>query len=346
MRYSLGQERRVVGVAVVMASLALSACGGGGGGGGGGDVIARPGGPTPPATQGLTTDNFLEVAAVAFGFTGLLIASVEETFDSFGAGTGTGPISATSPALCDSGSGTITINFGDGVTLMAGDTVLQTFNNCVRSFADGSRSRVSGEALFEVLSVSGVRAPGNAFEITTRSSATNLVSEELAGPEQGDVNISDGDQTTATSNDGVRETTVITTENGLSLTTLAETIRLVYQLVESRQTQDSGNNTIAFSSDHNFQLTTARTNGSFATDTTQTFVTLSGPELTEEDGVPILRPTTGAQVTTDGRGASVSLTALPDGGQAEIVLDLNGDTIPEASQIVSFQQLEAIIDAL
>ena len=350
----LSNGKNYLGVTILLsASMLLGACGGGGGGsttnntqmsmgnGSNGATTTNPAGPTPPATQGLTVENFLEVAAVAFVNSTVFVSSVEEAFASFSEIPG--PLMVTTPAFCESGAGEMTLNFA-AATRVAGDTVVQTFDNCVVSFEDSSQTRDNGQIFSEILEASGSLSAGGAFDFVFRFAYTNFTTEEIAGTDQGQFNTLNGDLAVDTSNDGVIETTTITGQNDFSISSVFDTFNAVFILTETIQVQDLSNNTIVFTSDFGFQLITAITNGSFVTDTTQPFMSLSTPGLTEDDGAPILRPTSGFQVTTDGNGASVGLTALTE-TTAEVSLDLNGDNVAEATQLVTYAQLEDIVDA-
>ncbi len=344
---------------VLATCMALTACGGGGGGGSAtSTALTDPGGNpaspplvTPPVTQGLTEENYIQVAAVSlsnvfFSFGGVSFEGDTRFVDS----TGPGGFFLLALLMCESGDVAIDINAPGGFTAMVGDSTALDFDDCV-SVDDGQLMvRQNGRFGLELTSLSG-SGFGNPFTATTLYNfSNNYTIASLNGAFAGDVFMAEGQFQVETDNNTVMETNIVTAESSLVLTfTTAQGQRIIYQdLVAARETLDASNSTFDTEADYTLGLLTSITNGTFAIDTTTPFFGIGNMFVLDgnDNEDAIFRPMSGVLTITDSNGAVATLTAMSDGVSAEISLDLDGDTVADVSQIVTYQALDDIVDTL
>ena len=346
-QYSRDRKAGVAAIGVLLAASVLTACGGGGGGSSGASpaVTSAPL-VTPPAVQGLTTENFVQVAAV----------SLRNVFFFFEADTQS--IASTIPGglfllgiaatLCESGSADVNINMPGGVTSMVGDTATIDYNNCVGTFVGGDQNRLNGRLDTELtrFSDSGL---GNPFTITTQVTYSNNFTEEtISGEDAGAMVMLEGQWQIAVDNNIVNQTTTLTASDYVATLTTAEGMRLTYQnLIQASEMLNVANNTYETESDYTLGLLTSLTDGSFIIDTTTPFTGIANMFMPDDNGIDeiaIFRPMSGALTITDSNGVVATLTAMTDGVSAEISLDLDGDTEADVTQIVTYETLDNMVD--
>ena len=347
---------RLVGATFLGASLA--ACGGGGGGssqttndGMAGQQPsnpvapvappAPPAGPTPPAVQGLTIENFVQVSAVAFSSSAFI-------FDAEGGAlidtTIPGPVNTTAPFPCDSGSAETSLII-QNETVTTGDSVATTFVNCLQSFLDGGADVTNGNINVSITGASGLVMGGSAFELTQLVSFANFSQVETAGEFQGTVTNAVGNVEVNITDTAVVETASLTADSGFSLSASSDSFVFSQDSQQVTQSIDRSNNTFELDSNSRFQLTTSIANGVFVADNTTPYSGVIDSSLRDDEGDIILNPSSGVQTITDGNGAVATIIATSN-SSAQISLDLDNNGVPEAINTLNFTELTDIADSI
>jgi len=350
-----GRERKtgLTAVGVLSAALALSACGGGGGGSGSGATSPVAGSPvtpglqvTPPMTQGLTEENYIQVAA--FSFLGGLFFDFEQNPQSVdSAGPNAGFFLIALAADCESGSADFDVNMPGGLTSMVGDTFSLDHDNCIITFPDdGSQERTNGRFSGEITRRTG--SAGAPFTATLLlNNSNNFTIETLTGEGAGDVVTIEGQLQIDTEGDTVTGTSMITSADYTVTIASAAGERQVFgSPITAINRRDMSNNTFTTEVGYTLGLLTAITDGTFVVDTTTPFLGIGGMVVLDAEGAVIPQPIDGVLTITDSNGAVATLTAMPDGMSAEISLDLDGDAVAEVFEIISYENLDAVFEAL
>jgi len=342
MKNTLSNKTGIATIGVLLLASVLTACGGGRAGL---PTIPQPQ-VTPPATQGLTEENYSQVAAVA----------LTNIFFLFNGNTQF--INSTQPsdlflmaarANCEPGSVNIIPNILNEFTSTVGDSASLDHNNCIIVSPGGSRNRLNGRFDIELTDFS-TNDLGNLFTVTRQINYSNYTETTTSGAGAGNVTALEGQLEIATDNDinvnVVSQTTTLTAPDSnymLTLTT-AQGERLIYQnLMAASEILDASNNTFTTESDYTLGLLTSITTGTFVVNTTTPFFGMGNMFIADDNGIdenPVFRPTSGVLTITDSNGAVATLEAMTDGVNAQISLDLDGDTVTEVTRIVSYSELD------
>ncbi len=327
---------------IIFASVVLvaSACGGGGGGSNESTTTLAIIEPNPPAEQGLTIENYMEVLALAFinGFG--LSNPVEDFF--FGADFG--PVDEEFEFECDSGSAVISLNFStEG--LAENDSVVLTSDDCVSTEFDNSQSRTSSILTYTVTDLTGAVTTGTPFTLTFLAD-TSAIIEEFAGPFAPQLITSDGTFEYVVNSDGITETTMITSQPDSRSTIAVDGARFEFGgAFNTRQVLDSSNQMFLLESSSSFALLTSRTNGDFEVQTDEAFTGIFDLDAVDNDDNILFMPDAGSISITDGLGGIATLTAISN-SMAELAVDLDNDLIPETTAVMTYVELENLADNL
>jgi len=323
------------------------------GSGSGGETSPVAGSPTtlvllvtPPAAQGLTEENYIQVAAVS-----LLSAPFLNFEQNPQSVNSAGPDSAfflvALATDCESGSADFDVNMPGGLVSMVGDSFSLDHSDCVMTFPDdGSQERTNGRFSGEITRRTGsAGAPFTATLLLTNSN--NFTIETLTGEDAGGVVTIEGQLQLSVDNEIVTDTNTITSSNYTVAITTAEGEQLIVQSpITAINRRDMSNNTFTTEIDYTLGLLTSITDGTFVVDTTTPFLGIGGMVVLDAEGDVIPQPISGTLTITDSNGAVATLTAMSDGVSAQISLDLDGDTVADVSQMITYEALDAVIEAL
>ncbi|PCH60984.1 MAG: hypothetical protein COC05_02465 [Gammaproteobacteria bacterium] len=351
-KHTARQGKKGLMAGVLSACIALTACGGGGGGSATNTAPTSPGDNpdappllTPPVTQGLTEENYIQVAA--FSFLGGLFFDFEQNPQSVNsAGPDAAFFLVALAADCESGSADFGVNMPGGIVSMVGDSFSLDHSDCVMTFPDdGSQERTNGRFSGEITRRTG--SAGAPFTATLLlNNSNNFTIEALTGEDAGFITTIEGQLQIDTEGDTVTDTSMITSADYTVTTTSAAGERLIFESpVSAINRRDMSNNTFTTEVDYTLSLLSAITDGTFVVDTTTPFLGIGGMVALDAEGDVIPQPISGALTITDSNGAVVTLTAMTDGVSAEISLDLDGDTVADVSQIITYEVLDAVLEA-
>jgi len=330
MKNTLSNKTGIATIGVLLLASVLTACGGG-----------RAGLP-----QGLTEENYSQVTAMA-------LTNIFFLFDG-----DTRFVNSTQPgdlflmearANCEPGSVNIIPNILNEFTSTVGDSASLDHNNCIIVSAGGSRNRLNGRFDIELTDFS-TNDLGNLFTVTRQINYSNYTETTISGTSAGNLAALAGQLQIATDNDVVSQTTTLTASNYVLTLTTAQGEQLVYQnLIAASEILDESNNTFTTESDYTLGLLTSITTGTFVVNTTTPFFGIGSMFVADDNGIdenPVFRPTSGVLTITDSNGAVATLAAMANGVNAQISLDLDGDTVTEVTQIVSYGDLDNDFDEI